>query len=358
MSENEKQQRAAYQKKRKASITVRSVVIVVLSIVLILSIACARKLSNNAYVTYNEDGFVLYQAFLNPNEFYTEEHLDDNHAYVAELIDSIEAKFLYSMVADARSVEYDYSYYIDARIELSDRVSKAAIFDPVYELTAPQSGKSTEPKLNIQESVSIDFDKYNKLAREFVDTYDLTEVDSALIVTLHVSLDGSCPNIPEGQNNYDVSMRIPLNQTALKITTDTTVPPAEDKVLACNKVGGILMSVVCAAIGIADLLCIILLLAYVSRTRDKHINYSRRVSKILSAYKSYIQQIKTPLDTERYQLLYVTEFEALLEIRDTLQMPILMHENGDRTVTHFYLPTDTGLCYAYKVKVSGIVKED
>jgi len=53
-------------------------------------------------------------------------------------------------------------------------------------------------------------------------------------------------------------------------------------------------------------------------------------------------------------VLHVASFEALLEIRDTLQMPILMYENGDKTCAQFLLPTDTELCYAYKISVAGV----
>ena len=40
-------------------------------------------------------------------------------------------------------------------------------------------------------------------------------------------------------------------------------------------------------------------------------------------------------------------------IRDTLRMPILLHEDNDKTCAQFLLPTATGLCYLYKVSVVG-----
>jgi len=95
-------------------------------------------------------------------------------------------------------------------------------------------------------------------------------------------------------------------------------------------------------------------ISYVIRTRDMHINYSRRVNKILSSYKSYIQRVKDPLNTENYQVLHVDTFPELLELRDTLQMPILVYENEDRTCAQFMIPAATGIIYAYEVSVANV----
>lgn len=41
----------------------------------------------------------------------------------------------------------------------------------------------------------------------------------------------------------------------------------------------------------------------------------------------------------------------MLEIRDTIQSPILMNENDDRTCTQFLIPTNTKLLYMFEIKV-------
>lgn len=357
MSEFEKQQRAAYQKNRNHKITVRGVVILVLTLALLLCGMSARNLSQNTYITYSEDSVADYQVYLNSNEFYTEEYLDKNHAYISALIDTIEAKFGYAMLVNANKAEYNYSYYVDAKLEVLDKDSKAPLFDPVTVLVEKKTGTSSDRELNIQQAVSIDYHEYNKLSREFLNAYNLENAKSSLLVTLHVNVAGTCPDVPAGGNDYAVSLRIPLNQETLKIETNTSVPTAEAKVLACNNRSATLMIILTALLGVADLVCIYLLLRYMVQTRDRHINYARRVSKILSSYKSYVQQIKTPFNTDHYQVLHVTTFEALLEIRDTLQMPILMYENEDKTCTQFLLPTETELCYAYKISVAGVYVE-
>lgn len=354
MSEHEKQQRAAYQEGRNKQITIRTAIVIVLAIALLLCGVSARKLSQNAYVTYSETGTADYQVYLTSNKFYSGNVMDKTHAYVSSLVNNIEAKFAYAMLADSRKASYSYTYYVDARLEVQDRDSKAAIFDPVYELVAPKTVESTDRELQLQQAVSIDYNKYNALAKEFVDTYGLKDATSSLTVALHVNIVGNCPDVPANQGEYTVSLRIPLNKNVLKIETNSSVPTAEAKVLACNSRSATFMTILTVLLAIATVVCLCALVLFVLKTRDRHIDYARRVKKILSSYKSYVQKIKTPFNTDAYQVLQVTTFEELLEIRDTLQMPILMYENEDQTDTQFLLPAENGLCYAYKVCVAGM----
>ena len=48
----------------------------------------------------------------------------------------------------------------------------------------------------------------------------------------------------------------------------------------------------------------------------------------------------------------------MLEIRDTIQAPILMYENEDKTCAKFMIPTDSKLLYVYKIEVEGYVEPE
>ena len=353
MSELEKLERAEYQEKRKKQITRKSILVLILTVALLISCVTANRLSQNTFVTYTENGKADYQVYLNNNEYYSEEYLDADHAYVSVLIDEIKANLSYDMNVNSSKASYEYSYYVDARLEVQDKDSGAPLFDPVYELIPEKTETGSGKTLSISENVAIDYHKYNNLAREYVTEYDLTGTNSTLIVTLHVNVLSDCPDYANAeQGNYNVELRIPLNKTTLKIESSTTVPQTESKVLACNNGGAIIFKILSVVIGIADLVCIAALALYILRTRDRHIDYARRVKKILSSYKSYIQKINNPFDVSGYQLLEVNTFPELLEIRDTLQMPILMYEDEDQTCCEFMIPTANGLLYRYEVSVT------
>ena len=352
MSELEKLQRDVYQKNRNREITKRSVIALVLIVALVISGITANRLSQNTFVTYTENGKADYQVYLNNNEFYTEDYLDASHAYVSALIDEITATLSYDMNVNSNKASYEYSYFVDAKLEIQDKDSGAPLFDPTYELVAEKTMTGSGKTLSISEPVTIDYHKYNELARQYVAEYDLSGTNSTLIVTLHVNVLSDCPDYANAeQGNYNVELRIPLNKTTLKITTSTTVPETESKVLACNNRGALVFKVLTAVLAVAVLIWGVLLVLYVIRTRDRHIDYARRVGKILSSYKSYIQKINNPFDASGYQVLNVDTFPELLEIRDTLQMPILMHENEDKTCSEFVIPAANGLLYRFEISV-------
>lgn len=315
-------------------------------------IAAKHRQSQNTFVTYTENGKADYQVYLNKNQFYTEEYLDGSHAYVSALIDEITATLSYDMNVNSGKTSYEYSYFVDARVEVLDKDSGAPLFDPVYELVKEKSATATGKKLSISEPVAIDYHKFNDLARQYVAEYGLKGTSSTLIVTLHVNVLSNCPDYVDAeQGSYNVDLRIPLNKTTLKITTATTVPSSESKVLACNNRGALVFKILTAALAIAAAVWSAMLVLYILRTRDRHIDYARRVSKILSSYKSYIQKINNPFDTSSYQVLNVDAFPELLEIRDTLQMPILMFEDEDKTRSEFVIAACNGLLYRYKISV-------
>ena len=54
-----------------------------------------------------------------------------------------------------------------------------------------------------------------------------------------------------------------------------------------------------------------------------------------------------------YQVLMVDTFKEMLEIRDTIDAPILMNDNEDQTCTRFIIPTNTKLLYMFEIKVQG-----
>ena len=93
------------------------------------------------------------------------------------------------------------------------------------------------------------------------------------------------------------------------------------------------------------------LLIYTLATKNSHINYSNKVNRIVKAYKSFIQKINNQFDMSEYQVLQVDTINEMLEIRDTLQSPILMSENEDRTMTKFIIPGNNNLLYVHEIKI-------
>ena len=107
----------------------------------------------------------------------------------------------------------------------------------------------------------------------------------------------------------------------------------------------------------ADLFVIYCLAKYVVSTRTAENIYEAEIKKILNNYSSYIQKINNDFDLSGYQVLKVDTFTDMLEIRDTIQEPILMLENKTKNSTYFLIPSKTKILYSYGLKIDEIKKQ-
>ena len=333
---------------------IQLIAIAVISAILLGSFVTYRQLNKTFYIDYTESGDIDYSVQLKENEFYDEDVMEKGQSYVASLIDTITADLTYRLDMNTAGVNYEYSYRVDAQMEIVDDASGAKIFAPVYPLIGEKFLSTTSNnQLVIRESVNLDYHTYNDLANKFNTVYDLEGTTSTLVVSLYVDVVGSCDAFEEAaENDYVLSLRIPLTSKTVNIKMTSSVPEGESKVLACRNVGARKVFKVLAIIfAILDVLAIALLVGFVYLTRNEDINYTIKVKKLFNSYRSYIQQINNEFDTDGYQLLYVNTFNEMLGIRDTIQSPILMYENGDATCTQFLIPTNTKILYIFEIRV-------
>ena len=361
MSEKEKKKRALYRKNREKLIFTQIVIAAVLTVAVIISALVSAQLESKYYIGYTERGSISYNVFLKDNEFYSEEYLGQNQSYVASLIDRIIADLSYEIDMDTDDVNYRYSYTVKSRLEIVDNSSSVAIFNPEYELVSvPNKSQSSSDRLKINELVVIDYDEYNDLANRFIDTYDLTGTTSNIVLTLKVDVLSDCDAFSgSAAETYVSELRIPLTTKTVNIKMVSAVPAVEAKMIACTRgAGSEAFKISAIVIGVLDALVLLLLAAFIYLTRTPDITYTARVKKIVSQYKSYIQKINNMFETATYQVILVDTFEEMLEIRDTIQAPILMNENEDKTCTKFIIPTDSKLLYVYAVSVEGYTEPE
>ena len=361
MSEKEKKKRALYRKNREKWIFVCSVVIAVLTVAVLISSIVAVRLQSKYYIGYRESGSIDYTVFLKENEFYEKDYLDKNQSYVASLIDNIIADFRYEIDMDTDDVNYRYSYTINSKLEIMDKNAKTAIFDPEYELVSVKNkSQSSSDKLRINEIVVINYDEYNDLANRFIETYELTNTTSNIIVTMEVDVLSDCDAFSgSAVDTYRSELRIPLTTKTVNVEMTSAVPDAELNMIACTRgIGSEAFKTTAIVLGVIDAMVIALLFAFIYLTRTPDITYAARLKKIVSQYKSYIQKINNLFEIHAYQLVMVDTFEEMLEIRDTIQAPVLMYENEDKTCTKFMIPTDSKLLYVYQLEVEGYVEPE
>ena len=352
MSELEKEQRDTYQKRRKRRILIFSVIASLLALMTVFATVAFAILNKNTYVAYEEKGTVIYKAYLAENEFYEQEYLNGSHAYVASLIDHMTADFQYDLKMEASQVHYRYSYCVEATLEIKDKNSGLAIYNPTELLLPLTYRSSAETSLCVRDAVTLDYHRYQTLAQKFVDTYGLNDVSGALIVRMYVDVaKESDAFVSDSSNRYTIELTIPLLVPTVSPQMSTSVPTAEEKILVYATPAMAVFRILAIVCGTLTFLVIGSTVLFTILTRDKHIDYARKLQRILSNYRSYIQKICNPFDTSDYRKLCLADFSALLEIRDTVQSPILMYENEDKTCTEFFIPTPERLLYVFDLRV-------
>lgn len=352
MSELEKIKRDEYQRKRKKFIWIQMLIVGILTLATIITSTLFISNNKNAYVGYTEEGKVIYRAYLADNDFYEEEYLNGSHAYVAALINKMTADFSYDVKMQIDNVNFQYAYKIDAQLIVKDKASKTKIYDSFHEVLYEETSDSSGNELKVRKLVEFDFQKFNKKADEFNRTYNLKNTENILLVKMTINVIGMCESFQnDNQDVYTITLSLPLMQTVVSPSVSATVPTGEQKIIVKDISSFENLKIFAIVLGCLDLLATIILVLYIFLSIDKHIDYARKVKKLVSNYDSYIQQILTPFDFSSYQVLKINSFKGLLEIRDTVQSPLLMYENEDKTCSQFFITTAEKVLYLYEIEV-------
>ena len=352
MSNEEKKRRELYRKKRKKWISIQVIIIFVVALLSGLSFYNYNRLNETHYVKYTETSSVDYNVYLFDNDFLDKEYPKDNDAYVTELVDRLNVKFNYELAIDADKITYDYSYLITTRLLVTDKDSNKSLLDETEKNKEVLNQKGAYALL-INDMLDVHFAHYNERATSFVRGFKLSNTESKLIVSMSINISSKCAEFEEIEDNkHVISLNIPLNQEVVNIEEENNSPMGTTKILACKTdINSNIFKYLGFIGGGFDVLLVALLIGFIYFTRNHDIDYTNKLRKILANYKSYIQKIDSEFNTKGYQVLKVSTFNELLEIRDTIQKPILMNENEDKTCAKFIVPNDSLILYLYELKV-------
>ena len=355
MSEDERIRRQEYKRKRKKWILIQTVALILVAAFALTFFVVYDRMNRTYYIEYTENGSVDYKVNLKENNFFEEDSVGAGQSYVASLIENIVADFKYNLQIDNENVEFEYVYSVDAQLIIANKDTGDYIYKPVYNLI-PETTATAKNRDSVKfgTSVSIDYNEYNKIATSFINTYGLKNTTSTLVVTMNVRVISTCSEFenPSNENTYFTALNIPLTEENFSMFTTSSNTESQSKVLACtNGVSQKVFLILTIVFAILAALQAIALVIFVFITRNEDVNYTNKVRKIVSSYRSFIQQIEGQFDVEGYQVVPVKTFKEMLNIRDTIQSPILMFENIDQTVTEFVIPTNTKILYTFEIKV-------
>ena len=355
MSEDERKQRLNYRVIRKKRITVQIVfVAITLSIALAFSIL-SMVFDKTYYVDYTEKSSVDYGVHLKDNDFYEESFLGEEYSYIAALIDTVEANFQYEMAVQSdKKIDFEYTYRVDAVIQIKDKFTSKVLYAPVFNELKEVSDTAVGNKISINQVVFVDYEKYNTIVNSFINKYGLQYADASVSLRMIVDVEGESRVFYNNVSTTSqvVSVNIPLSTDTVDIKITSATADNAQKILShTTKPVAIVFRLIATPFAFLAALLALILWIYAYRSRNIDITYDIKVAKLMRNYKSFIQKIRNGFDTTAYQVLVVDTFDEMLEIRDTIQSPILMEENEDRTCSKFFIPTTNNLLYLFEIRV-------
>jgi hypothetical protein len=312
------------------------------------------------YAKYDESSNIDYSVFLKDNEFFNDNYLTRDKQYISTLIDYINAKFNYKLTLEDNNVDYKYSYKIDAVVKVVDKDTKKVVYSHVDNLIPIKDLESDEKVLTINESIKIDYNKYNDMMKKFVSVYELSNIESTLDVNASINVVGSCEELNENSSNESVmTLSIPLTQKTMGIDIRNNLINSEDNLMVCAKPSPLnyIFLIVAFIFVVLALTTFVNMIIYSNSTRTAQNVYDKELKRILNNYGPYIQKVDGAFNLKGYQALKIDSFTDMLEIRDTIQQPILMVENARQNGVFFIIPSNTKILYIYGIKVSDIAKE-
>lgn len=346
---------AGFQTKRKRQIRKYALRCIILAItIIVLIMFCANQNKQTAVVCYKENSNVDYNVYLKENEFYSKDYVEKDNQYIASLIDYIIADFNYELEIFEENIEYDYKYKVDAEVDVVEENTEKSIYNFKEELVSEKRfSHDSNSNALINEQINIDYNKYNDLIKKFVSVYELDEAESTLTINMCINIDGNSERFTRDESaEYIVSLEIPLTTKTVAINLNSNLVGCEETLMACESPEFCWIKVVIGFAALMELVLIIKLINYIANSRTAEDIYKLELNRILNNYGSFIQKTNNILDLEKHQVIFIDTFNDMLEIRDTIQEPVLMFTAEEKRKTYFMIPSKTNILYMFELKVN------
>ena len=267
-----------------------------------------------------------YKVYLTKNDFFEKEYLEKNNLYLKDLTRYIEFDFLYNYNASAKeNLNCKYDIISTLFIEYSN--SKQIIFEKDYPIIENKTiQKNDSNKIDIEEKINIDYQKYNSEVESFKEKFNLP-VTAYLVINF---------NVETGLQNQE---NIKQKSTS-KTTIDLSQPAYEIKVKESEEQEDTILETQNLEKNINYVFLIIGLILFIISTgvfvyqiwryQVTELNKIKiRVEKILRRYKEIIVEIEEMPNINGKNVVDVKGFEELITIEEEIRLPILFYEKNE-----------------------------
>ena len=311
---------------------------------------------------YDENSTVDYKVYLKDNNFYTEKYLGMDDAYISSLVNYIDVNMNYNFSTE-EDIKLNYDYKILATVNVKNKNGKNIFKRDDVLFESSKQDVSERNIFNISENVKVSYDKYNDLAKEFIDSYKLSGVDAVLDIKLLVNVGGESFEYDKDTSNKSaILLSVPLTSDTSEFTINYNLSNESDVILQHSEalISNHVLLVLIIILAVCDLICMALTIVIIIKGRDAQAKYEVELSKIKKTYADYmcetnLTQKKEDMEkTISMKVISVKNFEGLVDVADKINKPILFHEEDSKS-TVFYI-YDQRVCYIYNLSLNDFKK--
>lgn len=310
-------------------IIVYTISILLLFVLFIFLLKNSIELNSYEMLNYNESGNIDYKVFLKENNYYQEKYLTKNNKYIADLIDKIEINYNYSLAFN-KVVDCINNYYIDSEVVVRDIDNpQKTIYKNREKLIKNKTVNYKNSKVvNLMQSIDIDYNKYNKIAESFKKEYQLAS-NSYLKVYLYTDTNYRYYKFLDNKvENGMLMISIPLATKTIDINTYDKESNSNRVIKEKTgvKITNYLLLFVGTIIFILIVCLLIMLYREIKFQRSKTSSYERKLKKIIREYDRVIVESTNLYFEKDYNIIDVTEFSELLDVKEGIDSPIVHYE--------------------------------
>lgn len=350
VNEKESQEKNKIYIDYKTRLVSNILLLITLFIMTVLFAQGAFKGGTSTTINYNENSALDYNVYLKDNNFYDKDYLPKDKIYVASLIDNIMIDFKYNFNINKAS-NIDFEYDVVAKLTIDEATSGSNYFEKEYPLlTNKRFSINNANNYSLDEQVKINYNYYNKLANEFKQQYGV-ETSSNLTVYFKINKVNKDVETAQAINTSTMYVKIPLSEKSVNIELNYKDINNSNYFIetADNTIANILFGVLAIVFLLGTIIVTIKLTRLLLLLRTKKTAYDKFIEKVLNEYDRLIVENSTGPDTKKSNIIKITKFEELLDVRDNLKLPIMYYVISEHNKCCFYIKHNKDL-YLMTVK--------
>ncbi|MBQ6477545.1 MAG: hypothetical protein IJI43_03835 [Bacilli bacterium] len=285
-------------------------------------------------IKYKENNNIDYKVYLKDNKYFESKYIEKGKTYITSLIDHIHIDYHYETEYD-KKVNGNYKYKVVAQIEANKSNNEVGNYwTKKYDVTNYREEKVKNIHVyNINQSIDVDYNKYNSLLESFKKEVGLTNSEGVLKVYLEVNSTIENEEISAPINNKLI-LKLPLSKLAIEASIDSDVNNKVKTVsnIVKDKDPKYLIATLIGMISIAIALLNLWIILRNRRVYEINNKYELALNKILTTYDSIIVNIKEMPNTDEYNVIKVESFEELIDAHSEIRMPINHYQTNDRSI--------------------------